>query len=631
MASLWGELKRRNVIRMTVLYSVAGWVLLQIADILFGLLDVPGWGLRLVLGLLLLGLPLVVIFSWIFEMTPEGIKRESEVDRSQSVTTNTGRKIDRLIIFGLVVIVAVLLADRFLLMPEPGEQAQVAEQSPAAEVSGADGADPANDTTGDPADDTAADPAGGSQQKSIAVLPFVNMSGDEENEYFSDGLTEELLNLLAKVDDLRVSSRTSSFAFKGKDTSIPSVARELKVENILEGSVRKSGATVRITAQLIDVETDSHLWSETYDRQLDDIFAIQDEIAQAVVDALKVKLLEPGELASTVPRETDTDAYLLYLRARHTYELGRDTRDDDMVARAIEQYQAVLERDPDYALAYAGLSDAYGFQSIRGELDTREGYALSREMAKKALAINPDLVEALLALADIQLEYDWDMEAAERSYLRALEIRPSDAEGLRTYGFFLATDGRFDEAFSYYQQALKVDPMQLRVYYGLAMSYIFSGNFDEIAPLSEKLAAHRDERFMERWNRNMTLITLRFKGEWPELIEMLPEEPESIGDLQDAAIAYYHTGDQQRANEYLEQMIEIAEEKQYEFSSVAAALVQMGQPDRALEYLDKALQTREVNFPFIRYDPDLEPLFEDPRFLDLLQRAGIKPPKKGSG
>mgnify|MGYP001556776474 FL=1 len=358
MASLWTELKRRNVIRMTVLYSVAGWVLLQIADILFGLLDVPGWGLRLVLGLLLLGLPLVVIFSWIFEMTPEGIKRESEVDRSQSVTTNTGRKIDRLIIFGLVVIVAVLLADRLLLMPEPGEQAQVAEQSPAAEVSGADGADPANDTTGDPADDTAADPAGGSQQKSIAVLPFVNMSGDEENEYFSDGLTEELLNLLAKVDDLRVSSRTSSFAFKGKDTSIPSVARELKVENILEGSVRKSGATVRITAQLIDVETDSHLWSETYDRQLDDIFAIQDEIAQAVVDALKVKLLEPGELASTVPRETDTDAYLLYLRARHTYELGRDTRDDDMVARAIEQYQAVLERDPDYALAYAGLSDA---------------------------------------------------------------------------------------------------------------------------------------------------------------------------------------------------------------------------------------------------------------------------------
>jgi TolB-like protein/Tfp pilus assembly protein PilF len=626
MASLWAELKRRNVIRMTLLYSVAGWVLLQIADILFGLLDVPGWGLRLVLGLLLLGLPLVVIFSWVFEMTPEGIKRESEIDRSESVTTNTGRKIDRLIIFGLVAIVAVLLADRFLLMSGPEKLARVTEQTPAAEVATTDSADnPADDTTDGPP----VDPAGEQQQKSIAVLPFVNMSGDEENEYFSDGLTEELLNLLAKVDDLRVSSRTSSFAFKGKDTNIPSVARELKVANILEGSVRKSGATVRITAQLIDVETDSHLWSETYDRQLDDIFAIQDEIAQAVVDALKVKLLDPGDLAPTVARETDTDAYLLYLRARHTYELGRDTRDEDMVVRAIEQYQAVLERDPDYALAYAGLSDAYGFQSIWGDLNTRKGYERSREMAKKALAINPDLVEALLALADIQLEYDWDMEAAERSYLRALELRPSDAEGLRTYGYFLATDGRFDEAFSYYHKALEVDPMQLRVYYGLAMSYIFSGNFEEIAALNEKLAAHRDERFMERWNRNMTLITHRFKGEWAELIAMLPEEPESIGDLQDAAIAYYHTGDPQRANEYLDRMIEIAEEEQIEFSSVAAALVQMGQPDRAMEYLEKALQTREVNFPFIRQDPDLEPLFDDPRFLDLLQRAGIKPPVSG--
>jgi TolB-like protein/Flp pilus assembly protein TadD len=500
MASLWTELKRRNVIRVSVLYAVTGWVLLQVADILFGLLDVPGWGLRLVLGLLVLGLPLVVIFSWVFEMTPEGIKRESEIKRSQSLTSETGRKIDRLIIFGLVAVVVVLLADRFLLMSEPGGATRMEGQSPVEAISGPDGVvGAADESSGDP------------QQKSIAVLPFVNMSGDEENEYFSDGLTEELLNLLAKVDALRVSSRTSSFAFKGKDSSLPSVARELNVANILEGSVRKSGATIRITAQLIDVETDSHLWSETYDRQLDDIFAIQDEIAQAVVDALKVRLLAPGELTPTVPRQTDTDAYLTYLRARHTYELGRDTDDDDMVARAIEQYQSVFETDPDYALAYAGLADAYGYQSIYGQLTRHEGYERSREMAEKALAIDPDLVEALLALADIQLEYDWDMEAAERSYRRALEIRPSDAEGLRTYGYFLATDGRIDEAIGYYKKALEVDPMQLRAYFGLAMTYIFGGRFEELPALSERLAAHRDERFMKRWNRNMNLMTLRYK------------------------------------------------------------------------------------------------------------------------
>ena len=614
MASLWAELKRRNVIRVSLLYAVTGWVLLQIADILFGLLDVPGWGLRLVLGLLLLGFPLVVIFSWVFEMTPEGLKREKEIDRTQSVTSNTGRKIDRLIIFGLVAIVAVLLADRVLFMTDSDDDTQLAEQSPTAAVTGVgDDDNPVQDTDGDP------------QQKSIAVLPFVNMSGDEENEYFSDGLTEELLNLLAKVDGLRVSSRTSSFAFKGKDSSLPSVARELNVANILEGSVRKSGTTVRITAQLIDVETDSHLWSESYDRKLDDIFAIQDEIAHAVVNALKVQLLESGEVSAQAPRETSTDAYLLYLRGRYTYELGRDTDDTDLIRRAIDQYKAVLELDPNYALAYAGLADAYGRLSIAAELTTQEGYELSREMAEKALAIDPDLVEALLALADIQLEYDWDMEAAERSYRRALEIRPSDAEGLRTYGYFLAMDGRYDEAIGYYHKALEVDPIQLRAYFGLAMTLIMAEKFDALPRLAEKLASHKDAGFMESWNRGISVMTLSRQGRYAEMLKLLPDEQESIGDLQDAAIAYYHTGDEERARQYLDQMIEVANERSEDFAVVAATLVQMEQPDLAMEYLERALQNREVNFNFIRIDPDLRPLHSDPRFIELLERAGLRP------
>jgi TolB-like protein/Tfp pilus assembly protein PilF len=613
MSSVWRELKRRNVIRVTLLYAVTGWLLLQVADILFGLLDVPGWSMRLVLGLLLLGLPLVAIFSWVFEMTPEGLKRESQVDRSRSVTPQTGRKIDRLIIAGLITVVIVLLADRMVFMPGSGDQAQPGEQASTEAVPG----------------DDIQESQGGERQKSIAVLPFVNMSGDEENEYFSDGLTEELLNLLAKVDDLRVSSRTSSFAFKGKDTSLPSVAQELNVDNILEGSVRKSGTTVRITAQLIDVETDSHLWSETFDRDLDDIFAIQDEIAQAVVAALKVRLLEPGGGSLQASRETTTDAYLLYLRARHTYELARDSHDDDLVNRAIEQFRSVLEIDPDYALAYAGLADAYGYQSIRGSLSMQEGYERSREMAEKALAINPDLVEALLAIADIQLEYDWNMEAAEQSYRRALEIRPSDAEGLRTYGYFLVSDGRFQQAIEHYRRALEVDPMQVRAYFGLAMALIFSGRFEDLSELTEKLASHRDEQFMKRWNRNIELSTLRHKGLYAELIEVLPENPESLGDLQDAAVAYYHTGNEQRAREYLDQMIEIANERSDDFSVVAAVFAQMNQPDLAIEYLEKAMQAREVNFAFIRVDPDLLPLHEDPRFIRLLDRAGLKPVPSG--
>lgn len=612
MTSLWLELKRRNVIRVGALYAVAGWLLLQVADILFGLLDVPGWGLRLVLGLLLLGFPLVLIFSWIYEMTPEGLKRENQIDRTQSVTSTTGRKIDRLIIIGLITVIAVLIADRVLLVPPRQDVAQ-----PAATVS----VEPAPDAM--PAENAGSV----GQAKSIAVLPFVNMSGDAENEYFSDGLTEELLNLLAKVDDLRVSSRTSSFAFKGKDANIPSVARQLKVANILEGSVRKSGKQVRITAQLIDVETDSHLWSQTYDRQLDDIFAIQDEIAQAVVDALKVELLNPGEtVAQATPRETSTDAYLLYLRGRHTYEAGRDTRENDLIARAIAQYEQVLELDPNYALAYAGLADAYGLQSIMDDLSMQEGYERARAMAEKALSINPDLPEALLALADVQLEYDWDMAAAERSYRRALELRPSDAEGLRTYGYFLFVDGRFDEAVEYYRKAIEVDPLQVRAYYGLAGTLVFSGRYDELPDLTEQLAQHKDEEFMEGWRRRIELMTFRSQGRYRDMIALLPEEPESLGDLADAAISHYHGGDLEKARQYLEQIMAIANENSFRFSVVASVLSQMEEPDLAIEYLEKALESHEVVFGFIRTDPDFRPLHGDPRYLDILKRAGLEPP-----
>ncbi len=611
MSSLWAELKRRNVIRVGAFYAVAGWLLLQVADILFGLLDVPGWGLRLVLGLLLLGFPLVLVFSWVYEMTPEGLKRESQIDRSNSVTPVTGRKIDRLIIVSLILVVAVLIADRLLLVAPPNVTQPAPESGTGLEVKSGE-----NGNSG-----------GVAQAKSIAVLPFVNMSGDEENEYFSDGLTEELLNLLAKVDDLRVSSRTSSFAFKGKDTSIPSVASQLKVANILEGSVRKSGMQVRITAQLIDVETDSHLWSETYDRNLDDIFAIQDEIAQAVVEALKVQLLHPGETAvADERRETSTDAYLLYLRGRHTYEAGRDTRDNDLVERAMSQFEQVLEIDPDYALAYAGLADAYGLQSIRGTLSMAEGYERSRQMAEKALAIDPDLVEALLALADIQLEYDWDMEAAEKSYRRALEIRPSDAEGLRTYGYFLFVDGRPEEAIDYYRKALEVDPLQVRAYLGMAASLIYAERYSDLPELTESLAQHKDDEFMKRWSNNLQIMELRHRRQYKELIPLLPEEPDTMGDLGDAAISYYYGGDPEKAQNYLQQMIEIANEESSSYSVVASALAQMDQPDLAIEYLEKALEAHEVVLGFIRTDSDFAPLHEDPRYLDILKRAGLKPP-----
>ena len=275
--SLISELKRRNVIRVALLYLVAAWVILQVSQLLFDVLKLPDWTSRLVLGLLMLGFPLSLIFSWVYELTPEGLKREHEIDRNQSVTTTTARKLDMVVGALLVVAIGMLAFDRYVGPRTHSRQVTVESRTatPAAAVA------PPRARTG---------PA------SIAVLPFVNMSDDKANDYFSDGLSEELLNVLAKVQGLRVIARTSSFAFKGKDATIADVAKTLGVDHVLEGSVRKSGDRVRITAQLIRAADSSHLWSETYDRTLQDVFAIQDEISGEVVDALKVRLLGPERL-----------------------------------------------------------------------------------------------------------------------------------------------------------------------------------------------------------------------------------------------------------------------------------------------------------------------------------------------
>ncbi|KPK58033.1 MAG: hypothetical protein AMJ59_16815, partial [Gammaproteobacteria bacterium SG8_31] len=316
--TFYEELKRRNVVKVAVLYIVASWLILQVADVLSSLLPVPEWTGALVFLFLALGFPLVMTFSWVYELTPEGLKREQD-----------GRKINIVIIVMLVLAIATVVVDRLLPRQVPAVETAAVEESAAPGQ-----ADPSQ---------LAAEKFAPPPDRSIAVLPFADMSPDKDQEYLSDGLSEELLNLLAKVPELRVASRTSAFSFKGKDVKIADVAAELNVAHVLEGSVRKAGNRVRITAQLIDAGTDVHLWSETWDRTLDDVFAIQDEIAANVVDELRVTLL--GE-APTI-EETDPEAYNLFLQARH---LGRQGSGESML-RAVDLLKQVLAMDPDYVPA----------------------------------------------------------------------------------------------------------------------------------------------------------------------------------------------------------------------------------------------------------------------------------------
>ncbi len=364
--SLFAELRRRNVIRVAMFYAVAAWVLLQVGDLLFGALGVPPWGLKLLLGLLLLGFPMALVFAWVYELTPEGLKREREVEPGASVTHQTAGKLNALIAVLLVLAIGLVVADRFVFRRAPATAA----------ATGAAASLPAPGTPTVPGEAT---------QASIAVLPFVNMSDDKANEYFSDGLTEELLNVLANVPGLRVIARTSSFSYKGKEVKIADVARDLNVDNVLEGSVRKSGNRVRITTQLIRSADSSHLWSQTYDRDLNDIFAVQDEISNEVVDALKLKLLKPaasGESGGTqVPAAYE--AYLRGKHARHEGEAEATLRD------ALAAFDEAIRLDPGYAQAYAGKADALNTLASNAYMPFDVGFREARQNAERALELAP--------------------------------------------------------------------------------------------------------------------------------------------------------------------------------------------------------------------------------------------------
>src|SRR5688572_25743590 len=441
--SVIAELKRRNVFRVAALYLVAAWVLLQVGELLFGLLGLPAWSNKLLFAGLVLGFVPALIFSWVYELTPEGLKREHEVERNASITAATARKLDLIVVGLLIVAIVVVAVERFIPRTPPIEAATEA-------ASGASSAEA-------PVQAAA---------KSIAVMPFADMSAGKDQEYFADGLSEELLNLLAKIPDLRVAARTSAFKFKGEKIDVKEVAQKLNVAHILEGSVRKSGNKVRITAQLVKATDGYHLWSQTYDRTLDDIFVVQDDIAGEVVKALKLTLLGPTSV--TRSRPVDPEAYNLALQGR--FFLERRSRKD--LERAVEYFRRSFERDPGYAPAWAGLSEAYARQADNGFVPVADGYRRAREAAEKALALDPQLVDAHLAMGWIQTTYDWDWAAADASFRKALDLEPGSAQALRSAGIQAMTLGRWNEAIDLANKTIERDPLRPNYYNNLGLALL---------------------------------------------------------------------------------------------------------------------------------------------------------------
>jgi TolB-like protein/tetratricopeptide (TPR) repeat protein len=448
--SFFSELKRRNVVRVGIAYAVTAWLVLQLADIIVDNFTVPGWMMSAIVLLLVCGFPIALVFAWAFELTPEGVKREKDVERSQSITRQTGRKLDRAIIVVLVLALGYFVFDKFSPV--------VVDSEPAAESAQAE---PAPDDQ--PGQDERVAQKADIPDRSIAVLPFVNMSSDADQEYFSDGISEELLNVLAKFPGVHVAARTSSFQFKGQNRDIGEIAKLLKVRHVLEGSVRKAGNQVRITAQLIEAETGYHLWSETYDRQMDDIFAVQDEISAAIGDAMRVELAVEGQAvndALRVAETANTAAYEAYLKGRHL--VNQRGRRNLFAAR--DHLQRSVRLDPDYAPAQALLAINYSLllagPSTYGDYTQDEMLTLATPHAERAIELDPNLAEAHGALGLLAMNKP-DYQKALEELSIAIELNPVYADAVTWHMLSAQAIGDWESARAGARRTIEIDPLSI--------------------------------------------------------------------------------------------------------------------------------------------------------------------------
>ena len=455
---------------------------------------------------------------------------------------------------------------------------------------------------------------------SIAVLPFVNMSADAENEYFCDGLAEELLNALSKVESLHVAARTSAFSFKGKQTDISEIGEKLKVKTVLEGSVRKAGNRLRITAQLINVADGYHLWSERYDRQLEDIFDIQDEISLAIVAALKVKLLG-AEKAAVLKRYTaNTEAYQLYLKGR--YEYNRWTVEG--WKRAVEFFEQAIAEEPSYALAFAGLTTAYVNLWFYGYLSSSECVPRMKTSAARAQALDQALAESHLCLGRLKVYYEWDWPGAEREFKRALELNPNYAEAHDFYSLLLAETGRANEAIAAGSYALELDPLSLEIHWHAGWSFFVLGDHDRVLEQGRRLTKLEPRFFYGHW-----LVGLEswFKGDYEQAMAAL-ETAVSLGGgtfgLMLLGCLYGVAGERDKAEQVLDQFQELNKKQHVLRGDFGLVYAGMGELERAFAWLEQAYEQREgmlvVLKDLARLIPGLSP---DPRLADLLRRIGL--------
>jgi TolB-like protein/Tfp pilus assembly protein PilF len=573
-SGFFSELKRRNVYKVAVAYAVIAWLLIQAASILFPTFGAPEWLMKIFVVIIAGGFVIAVLIAWAFEMTPDGMKRTRDIPPNLRLPQWSKRK------FGTLVISVALFAAGLLVF-------QLWR--------------------------------GWASEKSIAVLPFENLSHDPENAYFAEGVQDEILARLAKVADLKVISRTSTQRFKSTPEDLPHIAKQLGVAHILEGSVQKQGEQVRVTVQLIRARTDAHLWAETFDRKLTDIFAVESEIARSIADRLRAQLTGSEAQAMAVRRTENPEAYQLYLKGRFFWN-KRTAKDFNT---ALNYFEQAIDKDPSFALAYAGLADTYVLLSGFGAASPKESLPRAKVAAKRALELDNTLGEAHTSLALATCAYDFDFPTAQREFRRGIELNPNYATAHQWYAETgLAAVGRFDEAIAEIKRALELDPLSVIINADVGTILCVAGKYDNAIEQLRKTLEMAPDFYYAHWNLGQAL---ELKGRDEEAIteykraSALNDDPLPLALL---GRLYAKTGRKDEAQKLLVRLQEMAKDRYVSPYDFAVIRMGLGQNGEAIRLLEQAYSDHNgFDIAYIKTDPLLYPLRGEPGFQALVAKV----------
>ena len=577
LKNFFAELKRRNVYKVAVVYAIVGWLLIQVATQVFPFLEIPNWAIRLIIMLIAIGFPIALVIAWAFESTAEGIRRTEVADATGQYSRS--RAWIYIIVIGAALSVGLFFFGRYTA----SSRQTVSVDLPA---------------------------------KSIAVLPFENLSEEKANAYFAEGIQDEILTRLAKIADLKVISRTSTQRYKSSPDDLPQIAKRLGVSNILEGSVQKAADRVRVTVQLINAASDAHLWAETYDRKLTDVFEIESEIAKTIADTLQAKLTGSEKQAIAGRPTESTAAYQLYLKGRFFW----NKRTGDDLKKSIDYFNQVIAIDPKYALAYAGVAEACVLLPGYAGGTPQEYYPKAEAAAKKALELDDTVAEAHTALGEALFYYEFDFPGSIREFQRAIELNPNYATAHHWYSDSpLTTLGRYDEAMAEIKRAVELDPLSLIINAEFGNTYYYERHYDEAIEQLRRTLEMDSGFYYARYNLGKAL---EMKGTLDAAIaeyqkcRALNDDPLVLGLL---GHAYASSGQKAEALKIVEQLKSLSTQRYVSSYSFALVYLGLGDKEEAVRWLQKSYEDRAgSDICWIKVEPMHDSLRGDPRFEKLV-------------